>query len=363
MQADDHAGVPAACAEPSDAVHPCRHIAVAGIGAIGSIVGGCLALAGQDVTLVCTSWRENAEFMKAHGLTVVGEDGVERTTQVKALFIDELERLSPRIDLLLISTKSNDTERCLLALRPYVADDGVVVSLQNGMNEEIIVPLVGEGRVVACVCYTGGALVRPGHVWTHGGHLVVGELDGSVTPRVREIAGILSLVTTTRISKDVLRERWDKLAQVTMTVPVGAVAGVGFPAILRLDEAHVAMARLMCETLAVADAAGFSLDSVIGLSREDWRRLADGPAPELSRIIRAPFELGPGVPEPDPDEAPLLKDLRRGLPLEIEYTNGYVIRRGRELGVPTPTHDSVMTLLRALQRGEKQPGLERLGEI
>jgi 2-dehydropantoate 2-reductase len=340
-----------------------KNIAVVGVGAIGSIVGGRLTLAGRDVILICTSWRANAEYMKQHGLTVLGADGVEETTSVNALFIDELANLPAKIDLLLIATKSNDTEDCLGALKPHLATDAVVVSLQNGINEDVIVPIVGKERVVACVSYTGGMLKRPGYVWTHGGRFVVGELDGSVTPRVQELAGILSAVAPTEISEDIMLQRWDKLAQVTTTVPVGAVLGVGFPAILQFEEAHPMLARLMCETLAVAEAAGHPLAEVIGLTAADWRRLAKGPAPDLSTIISEPFAPRPGVPAPDPADAPLLKDLRLGLPLEIAYTNGYVVDKGRELRVATPAHDLVLEMLKGMERGEIKPALEHLERL
>jgi 2-dehydropantoate 2-reductase len=342
-----------------------KKIVVLGVGAIGALVGGRLALGGQDVTLVCTNWRANVEHLKTHGLTIAGPDGMEETTPVKALFIDELAQLPGTIDILLIATKSNDTERCLTAAAPFLAADAMVVSLQNGVNEEVIIPIVGEAAVVACVSYAGGGLLRPGYVRAHGGRFVVGELDGRITPRARELADILSLVAPAECSADVMAQRWDKLAQVTMTVPVGAIAGVGFPAILHIEKAHAVFGKVMSETLAVAAAAGHPLDDVVGLTRADWARLAQGPVPELSRIISAPFAPRPGVPAPvfNPDEAPLLKDLKLGLPLEIDFTNGYVIRKGRELGVPTPTHDLLMAMLERIVRGEIEPGLGQLDEL
>jgi 2-dehydropantoate 2-reductase len=340
-----------------------KKIAVVGIGAIGSIVGGRLTMGGYDVALICTGWRENAEYMKKHGLTVVGAEGVEKNAKVKALFIDELAHLPGNINILLIATKSNDTLDCLTKLKPYLAEDGVVISLQNGINEDVIIPIVGKERVVACVSYTGGMLLRPGYVRGHGGRFVIGELDGRITPRIKELAEILSSVTATEISENVIKQRWDKLSQVTMTVTVGAIAGVGFPAVLQLEKAHPMLARIMCETLAVARAAGHPLDEVIGLKEADWQRLAKGPAPDLSKIISGPFPPPqPNAKRPDPDESPLLKDIKAGLPLEIEYTNGYVIKKGRELGIPTPAHELVVKMLLAMERGEIKPGLEKLDE-
>jgi 2-dehydropantoate 2-reductase len=341
-----------------------KKIAVVGIGAIGSIVGGKLTMGDQDVTLICTSWRENAEYMKKHGLMMMGADGVEKTAKVNVLFIDELVKLPAKIDILFIATKSNDTVSCLTAIKSYLAEDAVVISLQNGINEDVIIPIVGKERVIACVSYTGGMLLRPGYVRGHGGRFVIGELDGRITPRVRELAVILNSVTDTEMSDNVIRQRWDKLSQVTMTVTVGAVAGVGFPAVLQLEKAHPMLARIMCETLAVARAAGYPLYEVIGLKEADWQRLAKGPVPELSRIIMGPFPpTQPGAPGPNPDESPLLKDIKLGLPLEIEYTNGYVIKKGKELGIPTPAHNLVVKMLKEMERGEIKPGMDKLDEM
>lgn len=335
-------------------------IAVVGVGAIGGLVGGRLAIGGMDVTLVCTSWRANASYINEHGLTIARPEGIEDTVRVRAVLLDEPAGLPEEIDILFVATKANDTERCLRPLVPRLVTDGVVVSLQNGMPEDLIIPLVGPERVIACVSYTGGSLMRPGYVRTHGGRFVLGELDGRITPRAQEIARILALVAPTDVSTDIVRQRWDKLAQVTMTVPVGAVTGVGFPAILSVHEAHPLLARLMCETLAVASAAGHPLDEVAGLTAGEWRRLAAGPAPKLSDVLSKPFVGRPGEPRPDPDEAPFLKDLKAGLPLELDHTNGYVIRRGVELGVPTPTHHLVVEMLKEIEAGMIGPGLQHL---
>lgn len=340
-----------------------KRIAVLGIGAMGAIVGGGLASAGQDVALICTSWRANAEHLRKRGLIVMDESGSERHTRVNAVFLDDLPGSSSMFEVVFVTTKSNDTERCLRAILPHLATAAVVVSLQNGLNEETIAPIVGSERVVACVSYTGGSLLRPGYVRTHGGTFVLGELDGRVTPRVREIADLLDLVAPTRITDDVIRQRWDKLAQVTATVPVGAIAGVGFPAILLLEEAHPVLARLTCETLTVAAAAGSPLAEVAGLTTEEWARLAAGPAPDLAEKVVGPFASCPGTPTFDPDEAPLLKDLKLGLPLEIDYTNGYVIEKGRQLGIPTPAHEMVMGQIKAMERKELIPGRDQLSGL
>ena len=341
-----------------------KKIAVVGIGAIGSILGGNLTKGGQDVTLICTSWRENAEVMKKDGLTLKGAAG-EQTIKVKVLFIDELSQLKEKIEILFVSVKSNDTVKILTLLKPYLSKDAWVISLQNGINEDAIIPIIGKANAIGCVSYTGGSLLKPGYVRGHGGHFVIGELDGQTTPRIKELAQILSLVTRTEISANVMQERWNKLSQVSMSVTVGAITGLGFPGVFQNEKAHPLFARIICEVIQVAGAAGYKLDTVIRIKADDWKKLARGPVPEVSKII-AEGNARPNAPggiTNDPTDAPITRDIKRGLPLEIDYTNGYVISKGKEVGVPTPVNELIVSMVKAVQSGKIKAGLDNLDEM
>lgn len=335
-----------------------KKIAVIGIGAIGGLIGGYLSKGGQDVTLIEPFWREHTNVIKKEGLTLQDASG-ERTIKVKALFIDELSQLKEPVEILFLTVKSNDTVRMLNLLKPCLAPDAWVVSPQNGINEDVIIPIVGKANVIPCVSYTGGSTTQPGYVTQHAGYFVIGELDGTVTPRVRELAGILSLVIRTEISPEIMKERWSKLSQVTMTVTVGCILGVGM-GIFRYDQAHPLLARIMCETLRVAAAAGCGLEEVIGIRAADWQRLAKGPVPEISAKIGGGLSFPEDAPVP-PD--PITISIDKGQPLEIDYTNGYVINKGRELGIPTPVNELIVSKIKAIESGRLKAGPENLDEL
>ena len=123
----------------------------------------------------------------------------EHRVKVKVLFADELSTFKEKIDVLLISVKSNDTAAVLKLLMPHMAEDFVVMSLQNGINEDVIIPIAGRERTVAGVSYTGGVLLRPGYAAGHDGYFVIGELDGTKTARIKELAEVLGAVKPTHI--------------------------------------------------------------------------------------------------------------------------------------------------------------------
>ncbi|MBM3341172.1 MAG: hypothetical protein FJY56_03530 [Betaproteobacteria bacterium] len=166
------------------------HIAIIGAGAVGGYVGGRLTLAGEMVTLI-DPWPAHVAAMREHGLKLSGTQG-ETTVRVRAFDIGDAQRLIREpVDIAIISTKSYDTHWAAALIAPYLADDGYVVSLQNGMNEERIAALVGASRTLGCIA--SGISVKvlaPGHVTRTqepGGeaHAVfrVGEVDGRVSAR------------------------------------------------------------------------------------------------------------------------------------------------------------------------------------
>ena len=164
-----------------------------GAGAIGSSVGADLTEAGEDVVLI-DQWPAHVEAMRTDGLRVVMPDR-EVNEKVRALHLGELATERPAFDVVLLAAKSYDTVWMCHLIEPHLADDGVFVGLQNGMNEEMITPIVGSERTVACVVELSAEIWEPGLVQRdttrEGTWFAVGELDGAVTDRVGEVAGLL----------------------------------------------------------------------------------------------------------------------------------------------------------------------------
>src|SRR6266496_2277744 len=162
-------------------------IGIIGAGAIGSIVGGMLTKAGHDVTLI-DQWPEHVEAMKQPGLRLSGTCG-EHLVPVKALHIHEMQGIRE--------------------------PGGVVVDFQNGINDERVAAVAGRERTLGCVITISAGMYEAGHaIRTDKGTMgfKIGEHDGKESPRARQLAGIMNDVATSKVTTNLLGERWSKLA-------------------------------------------------------------------------------------------------------------------------------------------------------
>jgi 2-dehydropantoate 2-reductase len=180
-------------------------ITVYGAGAIGGITGARLAQAGHDVLLVDKA-ADHVAAMNADGLTIESRQGAV-TIPVRAI---TPEALGSGLGLVLLAVKSHDTPP--------------IVSLQNGLNEELIARAVGAERTVGCLVNWAADWQAPGRV-LHGGDgaLVLGELDGRASERVQRLAKLLDVVSATRVSDNILGYTWAKHVYGALLVATAAV--------------------------------------------------------------------------------------------------------------------------------------------
>jgi len=139
-----------------------RKIAVLGTGAIGSSVAADLTRAGHDVDLI-DQWPAHVEAMKAHGLRVTMSDEDFRVP-VRAYHLCELASRNCEFDIVMLAAKSYDTRWLVELIKPYLKADGVLIGLQNGMNDEAIASIVGGQRTLGCVVELSAEVFTPGLV-------------------------------------------------------------------------------------------------------------------------------------------------------------------------------------------------------
>ncbi len=155
-------------------------ILVWGAGAIGGTVGAALRRAGHDVTFVDVV-PEHVDAIRDRALRIFGPVE-EFSVQLPALLPAEVAGAWPRIFL---CVKAHHTEAACRALLPHLADDGYVLSLQNGLCETIIADIVGRRRTVGAFVNFGADWMGPGEIlFGNRGAVVLGELDGASTPRL-----------------------------------------------------------------------------------------------------------------------------------------------------------------------------------
>ena len=200
-----------------------ERLAVLGVGAIGSLIGGYLSQSGRDVTLI-DPWPVHVDAMKENGLRVTTRD-VEFTVPVKAMHLGEMSTVQEPFDLVFLCMKSYDTVWGTHLINSYLKTTGIIVSAQNAMNDDLIAPIVGYNRVIACMVYLGAGIFEPAHVLrtssTTRDAFSLGELNGLPSQRAQEVADLLTAVGPAKVTRNVWGERWMKLTVNCMANPKG----------------------------------------------------------------------------------------------------------------------------------------------
>jgi 2-dehydropantoate 2-reductase len=337
-----------------------KRIVFVGAGAIGGYVGGHLARAGNDVTLI-DPWPEHVEHMRKHGLSLSGTTPAEScTVPVKALHITDVQSLVKErpADIVFLCVKSYDTEWATMMIRPFLAPDGYIVSLQNCINEERIAQHVGWGRVVGCIAsLIAVELYKPGHVMRTvpmGGdrHTVfrVGEPHGRSTKRVEEVAAILKSVDSSKVTANLWGERWSKLVINSMRNGLSAATGLYGNQRDAMEGPRWVSIRLGSEAVRVGQALGFQLERMLGMDGEVLALAGEGNKDALAEITNV---LAEGAKKRSDDQRPsMAQDIAKGRRTETDFINGFVAARGNEIGVPATTHAKMHAAVQRVERGE-----------
>lgn len=342
------------------------HIAIIGAGAVGGYVGGRLALAGENVTLI-DPWPAHVAAMRAAGLQLTGTQGTHGA-RVRALDICDAQQLVREpVDIAIVSTKSYDTHWAAALVAPYLAPRGYVVSLQNGMNEERIASVVGAARTLGCIASgISVKLTAPGCITRTqqpGGeaHAVfrVGEIDGRETERATQLARMLSAVDGAEVTRDLNSERWTKLIANVMTHGLLGATGLDNRAVLvaRGKPYRIAV-RLAAEAVAVGRALGYDIGTVYGIAADDYVAAERGDAAARGRVAAGLAAWMKKLTAPS--YSSVGRDVISGRRTEIDFTNGLVADKGAQCGVPAPTHACVTELVRRIDRGVLKPHVNNL---
>lgn len=326
-----------------------KKIAVLGVGAIGSSVGADLTKAGYDVLLI-DQWPAHVEAMKAKGLQVTMPDEALHTT-VQAVHLCEVCALNLEFDIVLLTAKSYDS--CWMAqfIKPYLKPDGVLVSLQNSLNDEWIAPIIGYTRDVGCVVELSAEIFEPAIVkrnTTHKGTWFgLGELHGRVTPRVEELAKILSSVGKVDITTNIWGAKWTKLiANSMLQAPIG-ILGLREMEATDIPQVFDFCIQLGREATQVGSTLGFTIEAIYGLSADEFMGSTDEVLKK--NLITLVTHIGKEA------RNSVLQDHLKGRYSEVDFLNGLIVEKGKEAGVPTPLNEAVTELTKEIRKGTLKP--------
>ncbi|MDP2450481.1 ketopantoate reductase family protein [Polaromonas sp.] len=291
---------------PTQSSHTTLSVAVLGAGAVGCFYGGMLARAGHRVTLI--GRQTHVQAMASHGLrmqTLTFDETVPLAASTEASAV-------AGADVVLFAVKSPDTEAAGEQMRAHLKPGALVLCLQNGVdNAERLRAVLPGVSVAAAVVYVATEMADPGHLRHHGrGELVIEPSEQSA-----ELAqALVTAGVPTEVSDNVRGALWSKLVLNCAYNALSAVGRIAYGELVQRPGVTDVMRDVVAECLAVAAADGVSIP---GDEDAAVRRIAETMPTQYSSTAQ---------------------DLIRGKPSEIDHLNGYVVRRGSALGVPTPAN-------------------------
>jgi 2-dehydropantoate 2-reductase len=299
---------------------PYTRVAVMGTGAVGGYFGGMLARSGANVTFIARP--ATAEAISRRGLFI---DSVHFQETIRAEASSE-PSAAANAELVLFCVKTTDTEAVAKTLSPYLAPGAVVLSLQNGVDNAEQLEAAGIHALPAVV-YVAASVPEPGRIkHSERGDLAIGGPANRRADLERIAATFAKAGVTCKISENIQADLWSKFVFNCALNATSAIAQVGYGAVAQNDwsrETTLAAAR---ETIAVARASG------VELPEKDI----------LERLIQFATKMGPVM-------SSTAQDIARGKHTEIDSLNGYVVRRGATLGVPTPVNHTLTALLKLIE--------------
>jgi 2-dehydropantoate 2-reductase len=298
-------------------------IAVVGAGAVGGYFGGMFARAGVPVVFVGRG--HFADAVNSNGLILDKSEGREL---IRAKATTEMSAIRD-CSLILFCVKANDTSDSAKQMASFLRTDATVVCLQNGVDNADQVRAVANVLAIPAAVYVAVSVPEPGRVK----HLARGDLIiGPPSEKTTEIAKIFERAgIPCRISENIEGELWVKLLRNCALNAISALGNARYGHIAQNANAKQLMQTVVDEVLAVARAAGVVMPGVHD------RESGMAAAMELATQMTGAFSS-------------TAQDLNRGRPTEIDALNGYVARRGAELGVPVPANHALFTLVKLAEQ-------------
>jgi 2-dehydropantoate 2-reductase len=316
-------------------------IAIMGSGSLGTIIGALITAGGQEVDLIDIN-KEHVGALNHYGAKITGF--MDLTVPVKALLPNEM---TGKYDLVFLLTKQVYNQTSLEQLLPHLNPDSTVCTLQNGIPEDFVSSYIGRERTIGGVVGFGATWLGPGvselatEVHTLENYAFdIGELDGRLTSRLEKVKKVLDLVGHCHISDNIMGIKWSKLLMNATFSGMSAALGCRFGDVLASETAMQSLAHIADETIKVARAHGIKLELMQGKDMEFLELQDESDIPNKMDFYQEVW--GPH----SNTKASMLQDLEKNRKSEIDYINGFVSKKGREVGIKTPYNDLVVKLVK-----------------
>ncbi len=319
--------------------------AIYGAGSLGTVLGAFITKNGGEVDLINRN-KAHVDLLNEKGAKIIGT--VEMTVPVKAITPDMMEG---KYDVIVLLTKQLFNKDVVTFLKDYLSDDGVIVTLQNGIPEPGIAEIIGENHTMGCAVEWGAALVEPGvcELTSDKDSLSfhMGKMKGITDKQFKMVKDLLELMCPVHEEENLMGARWSKLLINATFSGLGTVVGGVFGDVSEDKAGKQVAIRCMKECIDVGHAAGVEFAPVQGKNIVGLFY--------YKNAIKRAFGcmLLPIAMKKHRDIEPsMLQDLKKGKPCEVDAINGVVCEFGRKCGVATPVNDRIVEIIKKIQAGE-----------
>ena len=331
-------------------------LVLVGAGSIGGTTAVMLSEKGYRIDVVEAN-KTRAEKIRTEGLKLTGALGDHCKKMNVFTDIDELTEV---YDVCIIATKYFALAAVAEKMLPHVKPDGLFVSMQNGICTGILADVVGEGRTVGCMIGFGATLLPDGDInVTSKGELKIGRLNGAMDAKIKALAEVYCALLPTVAVPNIEATLYSKLIVNSCINSIAPLTGETVGKMLESKKAKRIFLEIAREGTKVAKAAGMKVPpyakvlnyNLLLLSEADWfKNVCTG----VVTVVGKRFgDVRPST----------LQSLDRGEKTEIDIFNGYIVRRGEEVGVPTPVNKQIYDFIKKIEAGEEKSCMENLERI
>lgn len=327
--------------------------AIYGAGSLGTILGAFITQKGGQIDLINRN-KAHVEALKTKGATITGT--LNFTQEVKTFTPDEMTGI---YDIIFLMTKQQFNAEVVTFLKDYLAEDGVIVTLQNGIPELQIGEIVGEDRVLGCTVAWGATLKEPGvcELTSEPDSLTfsLGTLAAKPHKHILEVKKLLEMMGPVDLDANFVGTRWSKLLINSAFSGMSAVLGCTFGEAAKDKTSRRIVQALIKECIDVCAAGKIKIEPVQG---KDIVKLLD--YHNSVKKAFAFFIIPIAIRKHALLKASMLQDIEKGKKTEVDAINGVVSAYGRKVGCPTPMNDKVVEIIHRIEKGELVPSFDNL---
>ncbi len=325
-----------------------KRYAIYGAGSLGTVLGAYITHNGGKIDLINRN-KEHVTALNKNGAKITGT--VEMTVPVTAYTPDEMSGV---YDVILLMTKQLQNNEVVTMLKNYLAGDGVIVTLQNGLPEPGIAEIVGENRTMGCTVEWGATLSAPGVCTLTSSQdslsFHMGKMKGISDEQFDTVKNLLELMCPVYEEENLLGARWSKLLINATFSGLGTVMGGTFGSVSGSKEGRQVAIRCMKECIDVGHSAGATFAPVQGKDITKLFYYKHGFKRAIGQLL-----IPIAMKKHKDIEPSMLQDIKKGKPCEVDSINGIVCEWGKKCNIPTPINDRIVEIIKNEESGKLEP--------